>query len=317
MASDEFKTIPSMDDFKDQIEKSLKKIKEGDIIKGTVIGISESEAVLDLGIYAEGIVKIEELSSDPTFSIKRDVALGEEMYCVVVSEDDGMGNILLSKKQADEILSWEKLAEIMETQTAVHVRIAQAVKGGVITWLYGIRGFIPASQLSIEYVEDLEAWVGKEIEAVVTAVSRKDRRLVLSGKEVELKKANQDRIRRMSKLVRGSVVTGTVEKIVPYGAFVNIGNGLTGLLHISQISEKRIKSPNEVLKEGETVTVQILDISDDKISLSMKAVAETSASEADDSEPAFTYQTGEEATTSLASLLKTLNWIKGPPYYTE
>jgi small subunit ribosomal protein S1 len=304
--ANESSSAPSMDDFKEQIERSLKKIKEGDILKGTVIGVSETEVILDLGCYAEGIVKAEELSSDPAFSIKGDVSLGEEMYCVVISEDDGMGNILLSRKQADNILSWEKLNEDMESKTKVRVKIAQAVKGGVVAYLYGIRGFIPASQLSVAYVEDLDAWVGKEVEAIVITASKNDRKLVLSAKEVELEYADSERARQISKLLRGSVTTGTVEKIMPYGAFVNIGGGLSGLLHISQISEKRIKSPNEVIKEGETVTVQIIDIKDDKISLSMKAVAENEAVEEDDTDPPFTYQSGEEATTNLASLLKNI-----------
>lgn len=171
------------------------------------------------------------------------------MYCVVISEDDGMGNILLSRKQADNILSWEKLNEDMESKTKVRVKIAQAVKGGVVAYLYGIRGFIPASQLSVAYVEDLDAWVGKEVEAIVITASKNDRKLVLSAKEVELEYADSERARQISKLLRGSVTTGTVEKIMPYGAFVNIGGGLSGLLHISQISEKRIKSPNEVIKK--------------------------------------------------------------------
>ncbi|TAH69477.1 MAG: S1 RNA-binding domain-containing protein [Anaerolineaceae bacterium] len=305
-ATNEVEVIPSMDDFKEQIESSFKKVSEGDILKGTVIGISETEVTLDLGYYAEGIIKLEELSNDPSFSIKGDVTLGEEMSCVVINEDDGRGNILLSKKQADDVLSWEKLSEDLDSKTKLLVKIAQAVKGGVVAYLYGIRAFIPASQLSIGYVEDLETWVGKEIEIIVITASKEDRKLILSGKEVELEKASKEKANQMAKLTRGFVTTGTVEKIMPYGAFINIGDGLSGLLHISQISEKRIKSPNEVIKEGETVTVKILDIKDGKISLSMKAVREREDVALDVSDVPSSYQSGEEVTTNLASLLKNI-----------
>lgn len=295
-----------MDEFKDQIDNSFKKIVEGDILKGTVIGIADTEVNLDLGYYTEGVIKLEELSNGPNFSIKTDVIMGEVISAVVLSKDDGEGRILLSKKQADDVLSWEKLSEDMESKTKVKVRIAQAVKGGVVAYLYGIRAFIPASQLSIDYVEDLETWVGKEIEAIVITASQEERRLILSGKEVELENANKKRESRISKLTRGLVTTGTVDKIMPYGAFVNIGEGLSGLLHISQISEKRIKSPNEIIKEGETVTVKILDIKDGKISLSMKAVEDKDDMVVDVEDTPSSYQSGEEVTTSLASLLKNI-----------
>lgn len=306
LVTNESDPLPSMDDYKDQIENSFKRVNEGDILKGTVIGITESEVTLDLGYYAEGIVKLEELSNDPAFSIKGDVALGEEMSCVVINDDDGKGNILLSKKRADDILSWEKLTENLKSKAKVRVKIAQTVKGGVVTYLYGIRAFIPASQLSIAYVEDLETWVGKEIEAIVITASEEDRKLVLSSKEVELENAAKKRTSQMATLNRGFVTTGIIEKIMPYGAFVNIGEGLSGLLHISQICDKRIKSPNEVIKEGETVTVKILDIKDGKISLSMKAVIEKEDVAMDVADTPSSYQSGEEVTTNLASLLKNI-----------
>lgn len=304
--TEEIEVIPSMDDFKDQIEKSFKKVVEGDILKGTIIGISETEVTLDLGYYTEGIIKAEEISYDPTFSLKEDLTLGQEVSGIVLSSDDGKGHILLSKKRADEVLSWEKISEDMESKTKVQVKIVQSVKAGVIGYLYGIRAFIPASQLSIEYVEDLEVWVGKEVEAIIITASQEDRKLVLSGKEVELENADKKRADKLSKLSRGVVTTGTVEKIMPYGAFVNIGDGLSGLLHISQISDKRIKSPNEVIKEGETVTVKLTDIKDGKISLSMKAVRDKEEVAIDVADAPSSYQTGGEATTNLSALLKNI-----------
>jgi small subunit ribosomal protein S1 len=296
--------IPSMDEFKDEIARSFKKIKEGDILTGTVIGISETEVILDLRYYTEGIIKLEELSNDPSFSIKFDVTLGEEISATVLREDDGQGHILLSRKRADDILAWEHLKDAMSSKKVVRVKIAQAVNAGVVTYLFGVRAFIPASQLSLTYVEDLEAWVGKEIDVIVITASQEDMKLVLSGKEVERDRDKMDKTSKISRLQIGIVTTGTVDKIAPYGAFVNIGEGLSGLLHISQICDRRIKSPSEVIKEGEIVTVKILDIKEGKISLSMKAVEDKEDVIEDVETAPAAYTTGEEATTGLAALLK-------------
>ncbi|WP_313134692.1 S1 RNA-binding domain-containing protein [Anaerocolumna sp.] len=295
--------IPSMKDFEEEISRSLHQVKEGELLKGTVIGVSETEVTVDLGYYAEGIIRLEDLSNDPRFSIKADVTVGEEICGVVLREDDGEGNILLSKKDADNILSWTKLKEYMNHQEVKKVKIAQAVNSGVVTYLEGIRGFIPASQLSLNYVEDLESWVNKEIEVIVITAEEENSRLVLSGKEVERNKAEADRNSKISRLQKGVVTTGTVEKIMPYGAFINIGDGLSGLVHISQICGRRIKSPNEVIKEGEEVTVKITDIKDGKISLSMKAVEESAEVVDAVEEVPFEYTSGEEVSTGLGSLL--------------
>ena len=303
---EEREVIPSMDEFKDAIADSFIKIREGDILKGTVIGISESEVILDLGYYAEGVIKLEELSNDPGFSIKADVSLGEEVSATVLREDDGHGNILLSRKRADDLLAWDKLKEAMDSKKIVPVKISQTVNAGVVTYLYGVRGFIPASQLSINYVENLEAWVGREINAVIITADAGNKKLVLSGKEVERENHMLERQSKISRLQIGTVTTGTVEKITPYGAFINIGDGLSGLLHISQISNKRIKSPNEVLKTGDTVTVKIINVKDGKISLSRKAVEENDEVTQEVDQAPTSYSTGEEATTGLAALLKNI-----------
>lgn len=298
--------VPSMDEFKDEIARSFKKINEGDIIKGTVIGISEAEVILDLGYYTEGIIKLEELSNDPSFSIKADMTIGEEISATVLREDDGKGNILLSRKRADDILAWEDLTLAMNNKTRFTVKVSQAVNGGVVTYLYGVRAFIPASHLSLTYVEDLSTWVGKEVEVIVITASAEDKKLVLSGKEVERDKEQKDKSSKISHLQVGIVTTGTVDKITAYGAFINIGEGLSGLVHISQICDKRIKSPNEVIKEGETVTVKIIDIKEGKISLSMKAVEENEDVVEDAEDAPSSYSTGETATTGLAALLKNI-----------
>lgn len=302
----EIEVTPSMDEFKEDLEKSFKKINEGDILKGTVIGVSDTEVTLDLRYYAEGIIKLEELSNDPRFSIKGDIKVGEEISATVLSTDDGHGNILLSRKRADNILAWEHLQEDMNNKKINTIKVAQAVKGGVITYLYGIRAFIPASQISIAYIDDLEAIVGKEYDTIIITASSEDNRLVLSAKEVEQERAEKDKNKRISQLQKGLVTKGVVEKIVPYGAFVNIGDGLSGLLHISQISFKRLKSPNEVLKEGEEINVKIIDIKDGKISLNMKDINDNAVVVEDINDAPSSYSSDGEATTGLAALLKNI-----------
>ena len=238
--------IPSMAEFESQIDHSFRKLKTGDIVTGTVIGISDTEVTVDLNSYAEGIIKQEELSNDPRFSIKADIKIGEEISATVLREDRD-GNILLSRKQADDVLAWDILNTMMAERTPATVKVAQVVNAGVVTYLNGIRGFIPASKLDINYVEDLSTFVGKELEVRVITVDKDRKKLVLSAKDILLEKAITEKNNRAASLAAGTILSGKVEKIMPFGAFVDLGNGLSGLVNVSQISDKRIKSPSEVL----------------------------------------------------------------------
>ena len=220
--------------------------------------------------------------------------------------DDGEGNIELSKKEANDVLAWDKLQTMLEEETVVKVRIKESVKSGVVAFLEGMRAFIPASQLAADYVEDVDAWVGKEIEVKVITVDREKNKVVLSGKAVAREKEAEERRHRISMMAPGTVLEGVVESLMPYGAFVSLGNGISGLVHISQISQKRIKKPSEVLKEGQKVKVKILNTNDNKVSLSMKALEEVMADEVEDREPQE-YTSGENVSTSLGDLLAKLN----------
>ena len=294
--------METMDDFKDELEASFRTIKEGDIITGTVIGVNEEEVTLDLKYYTQGIIKVEDLSNDPDFNVLEQIHEGDELEATVVRKDDGQGNIQLSCKEANEVLAWEKLQQMLEDETTVTVRIKESVPSGVVTYLEGIRAFIPASQISLEYVEDTDAWIGKEIPVRVITVDEEHQKLVLSGKVVAREAEVEERNHKISMIVPGSVLEGTVESLQPYGAFVNLGNGLSGLVHISQICERRIKKPSEVLKEGQKVKVKVLNTNDNKISLSMKALEE----EMIDTEPVEeigAYTSTESASTSLGDLL--------------
>ena len=263
----------TMKDFEQELNRSFKKIFPGDVVTGTVIGISDTEVTLDLNYFSEGIIPLAELSNDPRFSIKADVQIGETISAMVTHENRE-GALMLSKRKADDILSWDKLKELQDAATPVTVKIAEAFPAGAITYLEGIRAFIPASKLALTFVDDPTTYIGKTVQAVVITVNQKDQKLTLSVKDVLKEQEKQERNSRISRLVVGTVVTGTVEQIMPYGAFVSIGDDLSGLLHISQICGRRLKTPTEVIKIGDEVTVKIIDVKDGKVSLSMKAVEE-------------------------------------------
>lgn len=294
--------METMDDFKEELEASFRKIKEGDIISGTVIDVNEEEVTLDLKYYAQGIIKVEDLSNDPDFSPTEQVHIGDVIEATVVKTDDGEGNILLSKKEANDVLAWEKLQQMLEEETTVKVRIKESVPSGVVTYLEGIRAFIPASQITLDYVEDTDAWIGKEIEAKVITVDAEKEKLVLSGKVVARAAAEEERNHKISMIVPGTVLEGTVETLMPYGAFISLGNGLSGLVHISQICERRIGKPSEVLKVGQKVKAKVLNTNDNKISLSMKALEEEMV-DTEGVEDLAEYTDKETTGTSLGDLL--------------
>ncbi len=199
---------------------------------------------------------------------------------------------------------WAEFAQMMADRTVLNVKIAEAVKGGVVAFVNEVRAFIPASQLSTEYVEKLEDWQGKHVDAVIITVDPEKKKLVLSGREVEKEKKAAQRKERLAQFKAGDVVEGTVDNIKDYGAFVKLADGIDGLLHISQISTQRIKHPGAVLKEGQTVKVKILSIADGKISLSMKALIEQETEE--EEHETFDYKETAAATTGLGDLLKGL-----------
>ena len=296
--------MESMKDYEKELERSFRTINEGDIVSGAVVAVTDEEVTLDLNYYAPGIIKIENLSNDPDFHAKEELQPGDIIEATVVRTDDGHRNIELSKKEANEVLAWDKLREMMEQQTVVTVRIKESVPSGVVAFLEGIRAFIPASQLSADYVEDTDAWIGKDVRVVVITVDPEKNKLVLSGKVVARQEREEERNHRIAMLVPGSVVEGTVESIMPYGAFINIGNGISGLVHISQISQKRISSVHEVLKEGQKVKARILNTNDGKVSLSMKALEDIMEKPQEEEEAeAIEYSSNETAGTSLGDLL--------------
>ena len=293
----------TMKDYEKELEASFRKIREGDVISGTVIDVNEEEVTLDLKYYTQGIIKAEDMSNDPAFSLLNDVKAGDVIEATVIRMDDGQGNILLSKKEANEVLSWDVLEQMKEEKTDVTVK---AVNGGAVAYVEGIRGFIPASQLDLNYVEDPSAYVAKTLKVRVITVDQEKEKLVLSAKEILKEQQKEEHDHKVAMIEPGTILEGTVESLQTYGAFIDLKDGLSGLVHISQICQKRIKKPSEVLKAGDKVKVKVLNTNDGKISLSIKAVAEEQeASEVEDFDTA-SFSSNESVGTSLGDLFAKL-----------
>lgn len=239
--------------------------------------------------------------------------MSDEMKKDMESMDDYAAELEASYKEYDERASkrvyvaeedpqaemWQNLSQMKEDRAVVKVKIKEIVKGGAIAFVDEMRAFIPASQLSLEYIEKLDEWVGKYVDTVIITVDPEKKRLVLSAKELLKEKAEEEKKAMLEKLKAGQVVEGVVDSIKPYGAFVNLEGGLSGLLHISQISNQRIKHPGAVLKEGQKITVKVLSIAEGKISLSMKALEPE-----DEPEEVFDYKENGSVSTGLGDLLK-------------
>lgn len=298
----------TMKDYEKELEASFRKINEGDVISGTVIDVNEEEVTLDLKYYTQGIIRTADMSDDPNFSVLDDVKIGDVLEATVVSIDDGQGNILLSRKEANAVLAWEVLEQYLEEKKSITVKVSEIVNAGAVAYVEGIRGFIPASQLDIAYVEDMQPYLGRKLTVRVITVDREREKLVLSAKEILKEQAKEEHDHKVAMIVPGTVLEGTVESLQTYGAFVDLKDGLSGLVHISQICQKRIKKPSEVLKVGDKVKVKVLNTNDGKISLSIKAVAEEQEAEEVEAFDTKQFSSDENVGTSLGDLFKKLGF---------
>ncbi len=302
----------SMDDLRDELEASLRRIKSGDVLTGKVVSVSDddNEVIVDFNYFAPGVLHREDASDDPDYKFAGNIEEGQEITATVVKTDDGAGRILLSRKNAAQLEAWDRLRELKETQENVTVKITGITKGGAVASLEGIRGFIPASKLALEYVgeEDLKKYLNTSMEVRVIDADQASKHLVLSAKDILREKRDEERAARIGQVDVGAVLDGTVETIKPYGAFIDLGNGLSGLLHVSQISNKRIKTPAEVLKEGDAVRVKVIGNKDGKLSLSMKALSDLPVERERTHEEKVEIPKSENIGTSLKDLLKGISF---------
>ncbi|MBQ9827117.1 MAG: S1 RNA-binding domain-containing protein [Lachnospiraceae bacterium] len=295
--------MESMSDYKEELERSYESIEKGDLVNGIIVAVRDTEAVIDAGRLEHAILPANEVSADPKSGL-RDLKEGEEYTFLVIDSEDERGRTVVSKKRAEELLSWNELEELFNAGEDLTVRISEAVKGGVTAYIKGIRAFIPASQLSTGFVKDLTEWVNKDVTARIITFERDKKRLVLSSRVVEEEKAAREKEALMDSVKEGAVLSGKVDSIRPFGAFIKLDNGLSGLVHISQISFKHLKTPDEVLKEGEPVTVKVIGIKDGKISLSIKALQDVEKTVTDDAPGLREYRDKGSISRNLGDLLK-------------
>ena len=292
--------VETMEDYAEELEASFKRLHEGDIVTGTVVAVTDDQVLVDLKYFAQGVIDRENLSNDPDFNMKEEIQPVDLLTATVIQTDDGEGNVVLSRKEANDRMTWEHFRQLLDERTPLEVTISEVVNGGAVAMVEGVRGFIPASRLDAAYVEDLDSWNGKKIPVLVIEADEEKKRLVLSGRELAREKQDAEKKSRIARCETGAIMEGTVETIKPYGAFVLLENGLSGLVHVSQMSKKRVENPGAVVKVGQKVTVKILSTANGKLSLSMKEVEPDEAPE----EEVFNDHESGEATTGFAELLK-------------
>lgn len=262
----------SMSEVMDQIDKSMERVHNGDLVEGEVITVTDSEAIVNIGYIMDGIIKKSNICNEDE-NLKDILKVGDKIHACVVKVNDGEGNVLLSKKKADEILAWDELKSMFDKETVFEIKVNEVVKGGVITYFKGIRLFVPASQISISFVKDLNEYLNKSLNVKVIEFDKNKNKVVLSGREVEKDEADKKKNAVLESLQKGEKRSGVVKRLVKFGAFVDLG-GIDGLIHNNDLSWKRINNPSEVVSIGDKVEVYVLDFDKEKgrISLGLKDV---------------------------------------------
>ncbi len=261
------------DEIMEAIENSLVKIHRGDVVKGKVIYVTENEVMVNINYKSDGIINREELSNDPDVKPKEMFKEGDEIEVYIVKLDDGEGNVVLSTKRLESIKGWEELNRIYENKEEVECKVLSDVKGGLSVLVNGIAGFMPASQISVAYVDNLSDYKGKILTAKLIDFNLDKKRVILSSKEIEKAELKKKREELWNSLEVEKVIDGEVKRLTDFGAFVDIG-GLDGLVHISDLSWFRINHPSEVVSIGDKIKVQVLDFDKGKnrISLGLKQI---------------------------------------------
>ncbi len=257
--------------FEQMLEDSLVTLHTGDVVKGTVIQVVGEEVSVNLGFKSDGIIPRGEFSRDTTVIPSQTVQPGDEIEVFVVRVNDGDGNVLLSRKRIEEQKGMEDIEKAFNEKTVVTGLVTDVVKGGLIAVVNGVRVFIPSSQVSNRFIEDLSVFKGQELEFNIIEMDRVKRRIIGGRKALVEQEIAAKKAALFETIAAGSRITGTVSRLTDFGAFVDLG-GVDGLIHISEMSWGRISNPKEVLTEGQEVEVFVLDVDKEKgkISLSLK-----------------------------------------------
>ena len=256
------------ENFEELLEQSIKTLNTGDKVTGIVTGIGNTEVQVDLGTKHAGYIPYDEVSADPSVKPEDILKVGDEIEVFVVRVNDQEGTVQLSKKKLDGMKIWDEMATFVEEKTTGEGVITEENKGGLVATVKGIRVFIPASQSGVAKGGDMAAEVGKTVKLKVTEVNRARRRVIGSIRAVnsEARKANQEKI--WTEIEEGKKYHGTVKSLTSYGAFVDIG-GVDGMVHVSELSWNRIKTPAEVVKVGDEIDVYVISFDPEKHKISL------------------------------------------------
>ena len=256
------------------VDNTIIDFDEGDMVNGTVVKIGYDEVLLDIGYKSEGVIPVRELSIRKDADPSTIVSMGDEIEALVLTKEDKDGRLILSKKRAEYERSWNRIEEMFNAGQNVEGEVIEVVKGGLILDI-GLRGFLPASLVDLRRVKDLTAFMGTRIEARVIEMDRNRNNVVLSRRVVLEEARKEERSEILSKLKPGMRLKGNVSSIVDFGAFVDLG-GIDGLVHISELSWNHVNHPSEVVKVGQEVEVEVLDVdmNRERISLGLKQTTE-------------------------------------------
>ncbi|NLJ89136.1 MAG: 30S ribosomal protein S1 [Epulopiscium sp.] len=257
--------------FEDLLNESFVTLRSGEIVKGTVINVTDTEVMVNLGYKSDGIISKAEFSNDPNISLKDAVKIGEEIEVYIIRVNDNEGIIELSKKKVDLQNGWDVIQKAYEEEKVITGKVIEAVKGGIIAINNEVRIFIPASLLGSRYIQDLNQFLGKNIDFKIVEFDKRRRKVIGDRKQVVVEERKNKREEIFSNLEIGDTVTGKVSNITGFGAFIDLG-GVDGLVHSSELSWKRINKPSDILKIGQEVEARVIQIDkeNEKISLSMK-----------------------------------------------
>ena len=252
------------------IDGTLTEFDEGDLVNGTIVKIERDEVLVDIGFKSEGVIPARELSIRKDADPADLVQVGDEIEALVLQKEDKDGRLILSKKRAEYERSWIAVEEKFKAGEPVTGEVIEVVKGGLIIDI-GLRGFLPASLVDLRRVKDLDMYLNTEIEARIIEMDRNRNNVVLSRRVLLEEGRKNERAEILAKLTKGMRLKGTVSSIVDFGAFVDLG-GIDGLVHISELSWNHVNHPSEVVKVGQEVEVEVLDVdlNRERISLGLK-----------------------------------------------
>ena len=255
--------------FEQMLEESLKTIRNGEVVEGTVIDVKPDEIVLNIGYKSDGIVTRSEYTNEPNVDLTTVVSVGDTLETKVIKVNDGEGQVLLSYKRLAAEKGSKRLQEAFDNKEVLTAKVSQVLAGGVCVNVDETRVFIPASLVSDTFEKDLEKFKDQEIEFVITEFDPKRRRIIGNRKSLLLEKKAELQKELFDHIKVGDVIEGTVKNVTDFGAFIDLG-GIDGLLHISEMSWGRVENPKKVFTVGQAVKVFIKDINETKIALSMK-----------------------------------------------